>query len=50
VVQALVDGGYGIVAETPGVFLLERDAPSLPTALSEWQRFQAATLAEFADS
>ena len=41
IVQALLDSeDYGIIAATPGVFLLQRDTPSDPAALREWQAFQ----------
>lgn len=42
-VQTLVDENrYGIVAATPGVFLLQRGAPSTPAALAEWEAFQTS--------
>jgi len=41
VVQALInDQGYGVVAATPGVFLLQRGAPANPEALARWQSLQ----------
>jgi len=43
VVQALInEQNYGVVAATPGVFLLQRGAPADAAALARWQAFQAA--------
>lgn len=46
-VQTLLDENrYGLVAATPGVFLLQQATSSTPEALSEWQTFRATPLGE----
>ncbi|MGD1858353.1 MAG: DUF2079 domain-containing protein [Leptolyngbyaceae cyanobacterium] len=44
-IQTLLnENRYGILAATPGVFLLEQDVASTPEALATWETFRAAAL------